>query len=300
VWHAIYINTMRRKYLHIILVILMAPFSASRALADEYQDLLDLLRIAEKGTEERLPDERIYLKKNLVYCTGTSRAAEINNRAADLLQNGKYSEAVTLLESAMSSAALFFPFRYNAGMSYLYLNDLPRAMLNFQKASGVLPEFSGTYLQIGYIYQRQHRDSMAIKYFREALKRNRQEISTFIRIGDIFFARNQLEMASQYYEASLRLRHRYPDGLLGMAKIQFRREKYIRAMVLLKSIDTSGEYDKSLHYYFAESAFRLRDYKTAVKHYETLLRFKNDRFFLTNATSLIEHKLNLSRRFTER
>ncbi len=71
-------------------------------------------------------------------------------------------------------------------------------------------------------------------------------------------------------------------------------------MVLLKSINTSAEYDKSYHYYFAESAFKTGDYKTAVEQYETLLKFKHDRFFLVNSMFLIKHKLELSKRFTER
>ena len=68
----------------------------------------------------------------------------------------------------------------------------------------------------------------------------------------------------------------------------------------IKSIDLSGDYDKALHYYYAESAYKLKDYQTAYDQYTALLRYRTDKFFLTNSLLLIQHKLDLCRRFVER
>ena len=125
-------------------------------------------------------------------------------------------------------------------------------------------------------------------------------MNTYILIGDIYYNRNQLRTAKKYYETTITLQYSFPNGILGLAKIHFKNKEYLKSIVLLKSIDTSSEYDKSFHYYFAESAFKTGDYKTAVVQYETLLKFKNDRFFLVNSMFLIKHKLELSKRFAER
>ena len=85
--------------------------------------------------------------------------------------------------------------------------------------------------------------------------------------------------------------------MLGKAKIFFKEGKYIKSVVLLKSIDQSKKYDKVLHFYFAEAAFKLGDYKKAAEEYEKLLKFKNDRFFLEKAPILIINKLNLTKKF---
>lgn len=262
-------------------------------------DLKSLLRKAEDPAKEQIPSEEIYFKDGALYCTGNSAPAETNNRAAQLIVSGNFQKAEEILKAALLKSALFFPFRYNLGVSYLHLNDLKRAELNFTKAKQIVPQYPRTYLELGYINQRRNKYSEAIDCFREAIRRNPKEAESFVMIGDIYFARNQLAMASKYYEASLKVDPLFPNGILGTAKIFFIRRKYLKALNRIKEIDTSGEYDKSYHYYYAECAFKMKDYKTAGFHYRKLLKFRNDRFFLTNSPLLIEHKLYISEQFVQ-
>jgi tetratricopeptide (TPR) repeat protein len=243
---------------------------------------------------------QIYAQNDVLFCTGDDPAGAANNRAAELMVTGNFSEALTILEEALTHAPLFFPFLYNAGICTLYMNRLQASLIYFRKAAQLVPEYSNIYLQTGYIYGRLNRESEALEQFRSGLKKNPRELNTYILIGDIYFNRNQLRTAKKYYETTITLQHSFPNGLLGLAKIHFKNEEYIKAIVLLKSIDTSIDYDKSYHYYFAESAFKTGDYKTAVEQYETLLKYRNDKFFLVNSMFLITHKLELSKRFTER
>jgi tetratricopeptide (TPR) repeat protein len=289
-----------KKKIKIVFIIILLTLTSFRSKAeDNNYTLYHLLKLAKKNPVEVEPTDRIYMKNGYLYCTGQSEVALHNNKAVALMEKGKFTEASEVFEEGLKHSALFFPFRYNLGLSYVHTGKLKKAMLNFNKAKMLVPEFSETYMQIGYIYQRWYRDSEAIESYREALKRNREDLNTFIVIGNVFFSRNQFEMAKKYYDAALKIDHRYPNGLLGRAKIHFKQKEFIKAIVLLKSIDTSQEYDKSLHYYFAESAFKLQDYKTASKHYTILLENINDKFFLTNSASLIRHKLDLSNRFVE-
>ncbi|MDY6970640.1 MAG: hypothetical protein SVR08_18595, partial [Spirochaetota bacterium] len=105
-----------------------------------------------------------------------------------------------------------------------------------------------------------------------------KELRVFLLIGDIYFDRNQLEMTNKYYETSLNLKPRNGSGLLSMAKLHYMRKKYFKSIVQIKSIAPGSEYDISLHYYYAECACKLRDYKTANEEYNTLLKYRNDKF----------------------
>ena len=241
----------------------------------------------------------IYAKEDILFCTGDDPAGTENNRAAELMLLGEFTAASQLLEDALIHAPLFLPFRYNLGICYLYLNRLDVAMMHFTKAKHLVPEYDRIYLQIGYIYDRKNDETRALEYFRAALRLNPTELNTYILIGNIYYRRNQISLARRHYERALKINPSYPNGLLGLAKIHFQKEEYIKAIVLFKSIDTSGEYDKSLHFYYAESSFKLGDYRRAAEEYEKLLSFRNDRFFLVNSVLLIKHKLDLSRRFIE-
>jgi tetratricopeptide (TPR) repeat protein len=277
----------------LIVLVLIKPLPISA----EY-DIHDLIRLLRESPEEKLPKGYIESRNGILFLTGESKAAKVNNSAAELMEKGDFAAAVKILTKGLKHDALFFPFRFNLGICYLHLNNLKMSLINFTKARQVFPEYSRTYLRIGYIYQRWNREHRAISSFREALKRNRKELNTFILIGDIYFQRNQLELAKKYYEATLSIDSRFPNGLLGLAKVLYKKGKYIQCIVQLKTVKTDGDYDKSLHFYFAESSFKLRDYKKATEEYEKLLQFKNDKFFLIYSIELIKHKLYLSRRFS--
>ncbi len=276
----------------LVVIFTLAPFLSSIGYGVENENIIE-----EKETN---PKYRIYPENDIMFCTGNDIAGKENNRAAEMMLKGRWREAADVLENGLLHAPLFFPYRYNIGICYLYQNKLDLSLMNFTKAIQLVPEYYRTYLQMGYIYDRRNSESDALQYFRKALKLYPGDLNTYILMGNIYYNRKQLATAQKYYEAALSLNHLFPNGLLGLAKIHFSNEEYIKAINLLKSVDISGEYDKSLHYYYAESSFKIGDYKTAAEQYEELLKYKNDRFFLMNSTLLIEHKLGLSRRFIER
>lgn len=287
---------MRIISLYKLLLSLILLFSYLTSIHSE--DNSWYIKITEK--QENIGKYRIYSKNDILFCTGDDPAGNANNKAADLMLAGNFSEALTIIEEGMEHSPLFFPFRYNAGICTLYQNRLKDSLIHFTKASQLAPEYYKTYSQIGYLYGRMNKVNDAIDQLRLSLKKNPRELNTYIHMGDIYFERNQLRNAKKYYEATLSLQNRFPNGVLGLAKIHFKNKEYVKALVFLKSVDISGDYDKSYHYYFAESAFKTRDYKTAVEQYEILLKYKNDRFFLVNSLLLIKHKLELSKKFTER
>lgn len=293
------IKIMEKLLRTILLLLLLLPLYYLHA-SDADDDLKHLLKKFENPPAEKKPGESIYSRNEIIFCSGNSKLARANNRAAELMERGDYAAAEVILGEALKHAPLFFPLRYNIGLCHLHLNNLKMALIHMQKALHVFPEYSKTYMQIGYIYQRFGKDSTAIDYFRGSLERSSKELTALTLIGDIYFNRKQYEVAKKYYQASLKIDRKLPNGLLGLAKIHYIREKFYRALILLKSIDLTRDYDKSLHYYYAECSFNLRDYKAAYEQYNTLLRFRNDKFFLTNSIALIKHKLDLTRRFIER
>ena len=286
----------RILFITALLVIIPCKASFSYDQNNPIGTLAPLLDEAEKTPPEKKASEEIFLKGDVLFCTGDDPAAAANNRAAEKMLAGEFTAASEILEDALKHSPLFFPFRYNLGICYLHIDRLDRALFNLNRAAAIVPEFSKTYLQIGFVYQLMQRDDEAMDQFRQALKMNRSELNGYIYIGDIYFERGQAGMAKRYYEAALKVDPRFPNGLLGMAKVHYHEKRYIHAINILRAIDISGEYDKSLHYYYAEASYRLRDYSMAAVQFRKLLRHTDDRFFITNSVSLIEHKLEMSER----
>ncbi|HPQ54768.1 MAG TPA: tetratricopeptide repeat protein [Spirochaetota bacterium] len=283
----------------LILAVTLSTEPAS-ALDDHDAFLKEYMRQVYKEKPPVIPKEKMYSKNNVIYCTGTSNAAVLNNNAANMMEDGEYNSAKKLLDRGLRRAPLFFPFLYNRGSCSLYLKEYEHGLIFLKRAKNMLPEFSHTYLQMGYIHELMGDNDTAIEYFRKALKVNSRELLSFILIGDIYYNRRQVKTAEKYYKASLKIDPEYPNGLVGIAKIHFYRNEFYSCIIVIKSINMEEEYDKALHYYYAESSYKLRDYKTAYEQYKTLLKFKNDKFFITHARSLIQHKLNLAQRFVNK
>ncbi len=253
-----------------------------------------------KIKDQLIAKYRIYLNKDLLFCTGKDQAGLNNNTASQMILDGDYEGAKEKLLFNLKMSPLFLPTQYNLGIAYIYLNDLDRAIFHLNKAQQIFPEFYATYIQLGYIYDRRNRLDKSLDYYRKSLKLHHRNLKVYTLMGDIYFNRKQYRMALKYYNESLRIDKNYANGILGEAKILFINEKYLKAINKLKSINRGDEYDITYHYYLAECSYKIGDYKTAYDEYKKLLEFKSDRFFLTNSHLLIQHKMNLARRFTER
>jgi len=255
------------------------------------------VKLAQEAKIVPIPVSGIYDKNEILFCEGDTDAAKANNRAADLMLLGDFQSAQEDLEKSLVHAPLFLPFQYNLGVCYYHLNDRVRSRMHLTKAKLIVPEYFLTYLQLGHLEQLEGKDDLAVLNYRDALRKNPKHLDALVLMGDIFFRRRQFETASRYYEAVLTIDPLFSNALLGKAKIMFAKEQFYKAYQALTMISTKGNYDKSLHYYFAECSYRLQDYDTALAQYTKLLEFKSDRFFVTTSIRLIEHKQELARRF---
>jgi len=255
------------------------------------------LRLAHDAKPIEEPKSQIYSKDEFLLCEGDLPAAVANNRAVEKMFAADYEGAIADLKECLKQAPLFLPFRYNIGVCYIHINDRARSRLNLEKARNIVPEYYLVDIQLGHLASLEGADDEAILHYRDAIRKNPKHLDAMVLVGNIYFKRHQREMASKYYEAVLSIKPRFANALIGRAKILFEKEEYYKAYQVLGMIDRSGDYDKSLHYYYAECSYKLQEYKDAYEHYTKLLEFRSDRFFITTSVRLIEHKQELARRF---
>jgi tetratricopeptide (TPR) repeat protein len=273
--------------------------SAEDAMNTGDRTLDHFLRLIRNPKTFETANAQIYQQNEILYCTGTTQAALANNEAAELMNAGNFEDAKNRLEKVLPNASLFMPFQYNLGLCYYHLNDKARARMHLDKARMIVPEYYLSYVQLGNIDSFEGKDDPAIAQYRDALIRNNKYINALVLIGDIYFQRKQITAAVKYYDAVLAVDPRFPNALLGKGKVLYYREQFYKAYQMLLMVDTKTVYDKSLHFYLAECAYKLQDYKSAYAQYSKLLEFKGDRFFITTSLKLIEHKQELAKRFTQ-
>ncbi|MBN2041177.1 MAG: tetratricopeptide repeat protein [Spirochaetes bacterium] len=283
----------------IIIFFFIWIYSTGISLARD-NDIQTLSEYLNSNPEKIKPQSQMYSEDDIIFCTGKDSAGMENNKAAEFMKKGDFISAFEILHNALKHSPLFFPFRYNIGICYIHLDNPAMAEFHLEKAADIFPEYYKTYIKLGYIFERKNKSDIAISYYRKAAKLNPRANEVYAAIGDIYLQRNQLTTAEKYYNESIEIDSKSPDAHLGIAKIYYLKKNFLKSLIIIKSIDTSdNNYDKSLHYYYAECAYKLQDYKTARDQYDLLLQFRNDKFFLTTSTALIKHKIGLCERFIE-
>jgi len=195
--------------------------------------------------------------------------------------------ALARLEAVIRADPLFFPAIYNAGRILLLMNLPRRAVRYFDRARSVLPEFSGSYLNLGRAYARSGEDAAAVESFRQASRLNPSDALPLIALGDFYLERKSTQQARYYFERILALRPEYPDAKIGLARLYMEQGNIVRAQIILRSVPTDNQdgsertdYNRALHYYLAVIASELRDYGDSVRQFDRLLKHPEDPFFL--------------------
>lgn len=209
-------------------------------------------------------------------------------------------------EAGLKSDPQFFPFLYNLGRVFILLNLPENAIRVLEKARGILPAFSGTYLLLGQAYARTGDDRAAVVNFREASKRNRLDLTPLIALGNFYLSRHEMTQARTYFDKVLEIRPDNANARIGLGRILMEKGDPVKARYLLKEIQTENidgserkDYDRALHYFRAVLATELRDYADAVREYDKLLKDPGDPFFLETSIKDIQRRREIARRLAE-
>lgn len=245
------------------------------------------------------PRERLYTQGRFMAASGKQIAARLNRDALEHLLQGRWQKAVKFLTLGKKKAPQFLPFRYNLGVAYFHLNRYDKALQEFRFARRLLPNWSKIYIRIGECRQKMAQKNEAIDAYRKAIKQNERDMEAMVALGNLYYKHKNYYTARQYYQHAHKIKPDYLDASTGIAKIKFAYGKYYQATQVFKKLDYDDHkgYDKALHYYYAESLYKIRNYKKAVEQYKILLKYPEAPFFTTHAPSLIRFKLNLAQKF---
>ena len=231
-------------------------------------------------------------------------AGEIEKTA--IHERKKLQLALRKFLAGLKADPLFFPFLYNAGRVSFLLN-YPRNAISFlKKARDLMPEYYGIYMKLGDAYARLEEEHAAVTNYRLAAKKNPIRTEPLIALGNFYLERQMKVKARYYYRNILKKHPDQPNAKIGLARLMMLRKDYVRANLMLDSIITEnldgtprGDYDRSMHYYQAIIATELGQYGAAVKHYDRLLKFPEDPFFIANPIIDIHKRRSIVKRLAD-
>ena len=262
--------------------------------------------------------------------TPIENIGKFNNQAVELLERnglGDWSEASSMLNAMISFDPLFFPARYNYGR-FLYLQkNFKEASYEFTQAKNIIPAYYRNYLHLGLIHIYLGKKQEGEQYLKHAAWRNEFNNEALVYLAEIYWKEGLITRAKEMIkeadkqtdniEATIIRRQKpafpvldftkaienpnaNPNPKIAEALLNFHEEKYALAYKIFKSINTANlnkekvPYLKKMHYYFAESAIKILDPKTAAAQYAEMLKYPFDPFFQEVESKTVVRKQGLA------
>jgi tetratricopeptide (TPR) repeat protein len=148
-------------------------------------------------SDPKLPDPKDRIQ---VYETVTE--------AIDASQHGRYQESIEKLKSTLTTEENSVPIHYLLGLNYYRTKDFPNAVLEFQKALKLSPDYMLATFNLGLANAALGNDDEAIKYLKRTLELDPTNFSAAFDLGVTYLHKEMIPESTQAFRQSVTI---YPD-----------------------------------------------------------------------------------------
>lgn len=179
--------------------------------------------------------------------TGMAPAtSKLSSQAANLLNEGKFKEAIEKYTEVISEDPSNPLFYYYRGTAFERTDDLEKALENYQKSAELKPDFVLPTSSMGKIYAKQKEFEKAIEFYKKAVELGDQDVLTFYNLGICLMNIGNQADAKEIFEKLISLDARFSDAYYQLGIINIGLANSTEAKELLqKFIDIDPENQKA-------------------------------------------------------
>lgn len=132
-------------------------------------------------------------------------AKQKDDRAVELIEEGKFDEARLVLEEGLEVAPLYFALRFRLGLLLMQQEDLESAIVQLQRASRRAPQNSDVHYYLGVAYSQAGSNILALQHLERAASLNPEDANTQKNIGRLLLQQRRFNQAISHLEEAARL-----------------------------------------------------------------------------------------------
>lgn len=165
------------------------------------------------------------------------------NLGGALLEEGKYSEAIVLLNRAIAIDRQEYRALTNRGFAYSQLGELQKALDDYTRSLSINNELGETLNNRGNLYKHFKRFDLAIKDFDRAIALDVDDYRAFSNRGAVYGRLKEYDAAMQDFNQALVLKPDQAEIYHNRGLTYFAQRKFDQALAdLTKSIDLKSDY----------------------------------------------------------
>jgi tetratricopeptide (TPR) repeat protein len=130
-----------------------------------------------------------------------------------------FSNGIALWTDTIQTSPLSWTAYANYGRALVDANRVDEAMVQYQRALGLNPNYADAEYDLGLAYAHKGQSAEAIDHYQKALKINPDSASAHNNLGNVFFKIGQLDQAEAQYEAALKTKPDYGEAHNNLANV---------------------------------------------------------------------------------
>ena len=193
------------------------------------------------------------------------------------MENNKYDEVVTILESAIRVVPDDFRVNFYLGIAYYRLNRYDAAVRQLEKARTIDPKDLGAISQLALVYDALKKPEESDRLYEEALKIDPDNHLVLNNYSYSLSERGlQLQRALEMSGKALEAQPDNPSYLDTYGWIQYQLGNYREAEKYISEAITKGDVSAVVHEHLGDVYFRLDDRERAIEQWNIALRMDSD------------------------
>ena len=144
----------------------------------------------------------------LLFCINFSFSQDlelINNEGLDLLEAGKYEEALSLFNKAVELDSSTSLFRYNRAVALTYLERYKEAVIDYLMVIKELPDEPEYHFQIANAYEKLNQVQLALESYSRAISLEKSEYLYFLKRGTLLLKINKFNDAIPDFNETIKI-----------------------------------------------------------------------------------------------
>ncbi|MBL4648652.1 MAG: tetratricopeptide repeat protein, partial [Aureispira sp.] len=142
--------------------------------------------------------------------------AKYGREASEYSKDGKYKEAISVLEKGIMEHSKAASLHFNLGLNYIEVGNVKKASEEFRKTIDLEPAHAKAYQGLGLIHYEREEYREAGAYYLATIEAGKQDEFVYYKLGSCFFKLKNFNKAVDAYQQSIRLnpnQKRYHFGL---------------------------------------------------------------------------------------
>lgn len=175
------------------------------------------------------------LPANLASSDADNGARQIN-QSLDLIEQGRYSEAIQQYQAALKTNANDEDLHYNLGIAYTRLGRTNEAIQEYEAALKIFPDYVAAHNNLGNLLLSLGRADDAISHLRAALESTPDNALAHNNLGSALARQRKFDEAALEFTEALRLDTNYMEARFNLASTHLARQKYDESIAEFEAI----------------------------------------------------------------